>query len=72
MSYEMSIEDWTLLSDHLLEIVKDINAVIAYQDRDLKSLREAALKRVLKGMNEMILHMEENQSSARKMINDDK
>ena len=59
----MSIEDWTLLSDHFLTLIKDINSLIAYQSRDLSNLRASALDRVINGMNEITSYMNELQSS---------
>ena len=53
---EMTIEDWTLLSDHLLNVVKDINAVIGYNSNEHHTIKHRAIKRVVKGLNEIILH----------------
>ena len=73
----LSIEDWTLLSDHLLSIVKDINAVIGYNSEEHFNLKERATRRVVKGLKEMVLHYSEstlppeNLSSITSKIGDD-
>jgi len=52
----MTTEDWTLLSDHLLDIVKDINAVIGFESDEYPTLKYRAIKRVVKGLKEIALH----------------
>jgi len=62
---EMTIEDWTLLSDHILNVVKDINAVIGYESDGLHNLKRRAIKRVVKGLREITLHYDSSLTTIR-------